>query len=259
MEKKNGSGLAAKSRKRLFKSAFFAILVFASIYLIGREAVDYLTVGSEGAHLKRESLKQEFEEYIRLNEVTAEDYAAVEAFRTEHFLRQLVVIREGEIVLYTGDRGGLFRSGDYDALTMKTTVEADFADGQALVYFGKTDNPALIVGLTFLSALIAILAGIGYFSGIMQADVDYIRKLQKEVAVISRGDFDGHVTIEGDDEIAELARDLDRMRAELKARKTREAEMREYMRSLVDGRGYARRRRSWSSGCPTTFGHRSRL
>lgn len=235
MEKKNGSGLAAKSRKRLFKSAFFAILVFASIYLIGREAVDYLTVGSEGAHLKRESLKQEFEEYIRLNEVTAEDYAAVEAFRTEHFLRQLVVIREGEIVLYTGDRGGLFRSGDYDASTIKTTVEADFADGQALVYFGKTDNPALIVGLTFLSALIAILAGISYFSGTMQADVDYIRKLQKEVAVISRGDFDGHVTIEGDDEIAELARDLDRMRAELKARKTREAEMREAEEKLVLG------------------------
>ena len=235
MKKKNGSGLAAKSRKRLFKSAFFAILVFASIYLIGREAVDYLTVGSEGAHLKRESLKQEFEEYIRLNEVTAEDYAAVEAFRAEYRLRQLVVIRHGEIILYSGSRGGLFRSGDYESLPVRPNVTMDFADGPAEVYFGKTDNPALAVSVSFLAALIAVLTGIGYFSGSMKEDADYIRKLQKEISVISRGDFDGHVTIEGDDEIAELARDLDKIRSELKARKAHEAEMREAEEKLVLG------------------------
>ncbi len=235
MEKKNGSGLAAKSGKRLFKSAFFGILVFISIYLFGREAVDYLTIESEGAQRERESLQQEFEEYIHLHEVTAEDYVSVETFRAEHQLRQLVVIRYGEIILYTGERGGLFRSGDYEKLLAQPTMEVEFADGQAQVYFGRTINSTLIVGLTFLAAVGAILAGIGYFSENIEEDVNYIRKLQKEVAVISRGDFDGHVTIEGEDEIAELARDLDRMRAELKKRKAHEAELREAEEKLVLG------------------------
>ncbi len=103
-------------------------------------------------------LKQEFEEYIHLHEVTAEDYASVETFRAEHQLRQLVVIRYGEIILYTGERGGLFRSGDYEKLLAQPTMEVEFADGQAQVYFGKTINPTLIVGLTFLAAVGAILA-----------------------------------------------------------------------------------------------------
>ena len=236
MEKKRGTGLVAKSRRRLAKSIIFGLCVFISLYWFGKEAVTHLTVGSEEAFHSRESLKKEFQTYVHLHTVAADDYASVEAFRMEHALRQIIVIRHGEIILFVGERGGLFRSADdYEAEELQPTAEIQFSDGSALVYFGKTDNPVLLIGVSFLAAILAIVAGIGYFSMTTKEDVDYIRKLQREVSVISGGDFDGRVTIEGEDEIAQLARDLDRMRAELKERKAKEAELREAEAKLVLG------------------------
>ena len=235
MGKTHGTGLVAKSRKRFAKSIVVGLCVFLCFYWFGKQAVDYLTVGSEEAYLSRDWLKRELETYIRLHAVAANDYASVEAFRTKHALRQIIVERHGEIIVYAGERGGLFRSADYENFVIQPTVEVRFMDGPAGVYFGKTDNPVLSVGISFLGAILAILAGIGYFSAAMREDVDYIRKLQHEVSVISRGNFDGRVTVEGEDEIAQFARDLDRMRTELKERKVREAELRKAEANLVLG------------------------
>ena len=235
MGKTHRTGLVAKSRRRLAKSIVFGLCVFLCFYWFGKKAVDYLTVGSEEASLSRDWLTHEFETYVRLKAVAANDYASIEAFRTERALRQIVVQRHGRILLYAGERGGLFRSGDYEEFSMKPSVEVRFADGPAEVYFGNGDNPALSIGISFLAAILAMLAGIGCFSEAMREDVECIRKLQKEVAVISRGDYDGRVTVEGKDEIAQLARDLDRMRADLKERREKEAELRDAEKKLVLG------------------------
>ena len=235
MGRTSGTGLIAKSRRRLAKSIIFGLCVFLCFYWFGKRVVDYLTVASEEAYLAREWLKQELETYNRQQRVAANDYASIEAFRTKHALRQIIIERHGKIILYAGERGGLFHDADYETFEIRPTMEVRFADGPAEVYFGKTDNPVLNVGISFLGAILAILAGIIYFSENTREDVDYIRKLQNEVSVISGGNFDGHVSVEGEDEIAQLARDLDRMRTELKERKVREAELRKAEANLVLG------------------------
>ena len=83
MGKTHRTGLVAKSRRRLANSIVFGLCVFLCFYWFGKKAVDYLTVGSEEAYLSRDWLTHEFETYVRLKAVAANDYASIEAFRTE--------------------------------------------------------------------------------------------------------------------------------------------------------------------------------
>lgn len=55
----------------------------------------------------------------------------------------------------------------------------------------------------------------GIFSYEMQEDLKYIQCLKEEVDVISKGNLQEHVTVIGNDELAQLAGGLERMRQTL--------------------------------------------
>lgn len=83
--------------------------------------------------------------------------------------------------------------------------------------------------------MLGFAACLGVFIQGMQEDVRYIRCLQREVAVISRGNLEEKVTIQGEDELAQLARGLDSMRQELKEHEQTEKELRAAQEKLVVG------------------------
>ena len=83
--------------------------------------------------------------------------------------------------------------------------------------------------------MLGFAACLGVFIQGMQEDVRYIQCLQREVAVISLGNLEEKVTIQGEDELAQLARGLDSMRQELKEHEQTEKELRAAQEKLVVG------------------------
>ena len=75
----------------------------------------------------------------------------------------------------------------------------------------------------------------GIFSYEMQEDLKYIQCLKEEVDVISKGNLQEHVTVTGNDELAQLAGGLERMRQTLIQKEQSEQELRAAQEKLVLG------------------------
>ena len=89
--------------------------------------------------------------------------------------------------------------------------------------------------LMVFSVVLGVAACIGIVVSGMYENVKYIQCLMKEVNIISRGNLQGNVTVQGTDEIAQLASGLEHMRQTLVKKEQIEYDLKSAQEKLVLG------------------------
>ena len=110
-----------------------------------------------------------------------------------------------------------------------------FADGDADVYISTGFNVKYYHALLAVSVASEFAACLGIVISGMKTNVAYIQRLEKEVDAIKRGNLQEIVTVEGKDELGQLAYGLDQMRRQLYEKDKMEKELRAAQEKLVLG------------------------
>lgn len=196
----------------LFLAAAVSAVFFAVINTVGDRAIYSFVTNTDYMDRKNVKTVQELQNYITENRVSAGDSEALTEWVKKHPAVMIQIYRNNYIVYDSQYPDADLEKEKYDRYGWVPVYTLSFADGDAeAVLYGFYDyqfsNYALIaeIILAFLLFLGIVMLGI-------RKTIRYILRLSEEIKVLESGGLDCPITVQGKDELAQLAEGLDSMR-----------------------------------------------
>ena len=179
---------------------------------------------------------EELQEYVTQNKLSASDYKMLKKWGTERNIDDFTISR-GKWLLFDISYNGkiMYGSREIPNLTWRMYHRISFKDGTADVYIYEGTADKYFNILMVFSVVLGVAVCIGIVVSGMYENVKYIQCLMKEVNIISRGNLQGNVTVQGTDEIAQLASGLEHMRQTLVKKEQIEYDLKSAQEKLVLG------------------------
>ena len=229
------SSIRARLGRLLAAAALVAGLCFLGLYLGGSRLLEGYLTSEDFLQRQDQRYLGSLEAYIQAESVTAWDADKLTQWVYGQPAVSIQVVRDG-VVTYDSlfpnvdfsaysTAGQTYEWGDYHELT--------FADGPATVwlygyYYYQYDARLLVLALvlSFLVFLGVVMAG-------LQGTITYIRQLSREIGVMEGGTLNAPITIQGRDELTDLALSLDAMRDSFRRQGERERELTQANQRMV--------------------------
>ena len=229
------SSIRARLGRLLAAAALVGGLCFLGLYLGGGHLLEGYLTSEDFLRRQDQRYLSSLEAYIQAESVTAWDADKLTRWVYGQPAVSIQVVRDG-VVTYdsfypnadfsaNSTAGQTYEWGDYHQLT--------FADGPATVwlygyYYYQYDARLLVAALvlSFLVFLGIVMAG-------LQGTIAYIRQLSREIGVMEGGTLDAPITIQGRDELTDLALSLDAMRDSFRRQGERERELTQANQRMV--------------------------
>lgn len=211
-------------------AAFFSIVDMAGNYMI----TEYLDT-TDFAERKEMEQAEDLQEYVTEHRISSEDIDELSTWVNEQRNSTIQVFQDG-LIIYDSDypeEAGTWKITDSGYYEREGSYAIELEDGPVFVsiygfYTYRFYIYAFVVELILSAVLfvLIVLAGI-------QRKIRYIRTLHEEIKLLEGGGLDYRITVNGKDELAELAVGLDSMRQSLKEQIEEEARLMDEHRKLV--------------------------
>lgn len=228
--------LTGKMVKRLLCSLFAGLFVFFVFYIGSYQKLKVYFFNTGYFYQAEVERVENFQKFVKDNRISTSDSTKIRKWVEERNIREFMISRENYLLFDISYEGEILPGGKKISNTRwKNYHLVTFHDGNAYVYVYEGAAEKYYRILLTVAVFLGLSTCLGIFVSGMQMDVKYIQRLQKEVEIISGGNLEAQVTIEGQDELAGLAAGLDRMRMTLKKKEQTENELRMAQKKLVLG------------------------
>ena len=215
--------LDAKMMYMLLLSLLVAGAVFLTAYGLGTLLLDKIYMSPESVAARQAEIYSDFSRYVKANRVSGSDENAVANWPGNDEYTTILIYRDEDLPTMASSpaMGGaaysnanrLQYASEYGRL-----YSMRFADGIYHIAIGDSSQ----VREDTLNRILAVILGAVSFLGVM---LWYVRRLTRRVIRLSReadvigdGDLEAPITLQGEDELAQLAHEVDSMRHSVIAR-----------------------------------------
>lgn len=218
-------------------SLFIAVLAFGLFYVLGNSLLDHTVYGESFSEKMADRQFQQLQSYVEKESVTVDRLSRLNAWCSRGSGVYLTVYRDGTLIYESPVvRDQTFDPDDFDPLEENAEREyaLTFADGtetQAFLYYFASD--AFYFWMIGVSGLLAFAVFSLCFVSLVHRKLRYIQKLKKELDILAGGDLSYAVTVQGKDELSELAAGIDEMRCSIVKHQRAEDEIRSANSQLV--------------------------
>ena len=196
----------------LLLSALCAGAVYLLTYSLGSWALQELYMSPEARSARQAEIYSEFYRYVTDNHINGDNADAVTAWTREHPYVSIQVYADEELSGRTANAPGQTSARRSYAVAYGRLYPMRFADGLYRVAISDTSN----VREDNINRLLSVVLGSVAFIAIM---LWYVRRLSRRIIRLSReadvigaGDLEAPITVQGEDELATLAGEMDAMR-----------------------------------------------
>lgn len=228
--------LTGKMVRRLVRGLLAGLFIMGLLYFGGKGCLQQFFFDTGYIYKREIKRADELQDYVDKKSLKATDYKQLKQWAVQRNIREFTVSRD-KWLLFDVSYDGILTPGSREItdFAWKIFHKIKFADGNADVYLYEGFADKYYDILAGVSVIVGFAVCIGIFSYEMQEDLKYIQCLKEEVDVISKGNLQEHVTVTGNDELAQLAGGLEIMRQTLIQREQSEQELRAAQEKLVLG------------------------
>lgn len=218
-------------------SLFAAALSFALFFSLGNALLDHTVYGERFSDLMSNRQFRQLQSYVEREKITTDQLSRLNAWCSRGKGVYLTVYRDGGLIYESPvAEDADFDPEEFDIIAEDAEREyaLTFADGvttQAFLYYFASD--AFYFWMIGVSGLLAFAVFSFCFVSLVHRKLRYIQKLKKELDILAGGDLSYTVTVQGQDELSELASGIDEMRRSILRHQQAEDEMRSANSQLV--------------------------
>lgn len=206
-------GLRARFTLTLIVSTLVCGLIFMVFYnVFDSFLTDYFEQSSFlEAHIRKQG--ENLQEFINENEISSKDLQLLKKWEKKQPLILLELYRDGECIyssFYDVPENDFQNKLDAEDKDHIVTVRLTDTETMAVLYSDFTYQ-YYVIG-TAVSTVLAMFLFILVFLRSNQKLIRYICRLNEEVQILEGGNLEYQVSVEGNDEITDLAKSMNRMR-----------------------------------------------
>ena len=230
-------GLRAKFGISLLISGLICGVLFGILYFVSEALItDHFAKSDfEEAHMKRQG--ENLQEYIDKNGITSKDLSKLKSWEKKQPII-LLELYENKDCIYSSfyqmantPVGMVPKSDAFDDWNNKVSIKLSDKVVTAVLYSDFTYQ-YYVLGTAFAFAISLALFVI-IFLWNNRKMIKYICKLNNEVQILEGGNLEYEVSIEGNDEITDLAKSMNRMRESLQEQMNTEQQLYQANRRLI--------------------------
>ena len=206
----------------LLLSLLLAAAVYLTVYGLGTLLLNRIYLSPESVAARQAEIYSEFSAYVNANHVSGSDEAAVANWPGKDAYTTILIYQDEDLTPVGGRPGNMPANSGAGRLQYASEYgrlyPMRFADGVYHIAIGDSSQ----VREDTLNRLIAVVMGAVSFLLVM---LWFIRRLTRRVIRLSReadaigdGDLDAPITLQGEDELSQLAQEVDAMRHSVIAR-----------------------------------------
>lgn len=204
-----------------------SLLLFALLQAVSAHILHDYCKRPSVVEKNAEEIQQKLQKYIDGRQLRRGQASALEAWVEKRELTDLIVY-DGEQVLYRSN--ALLSPG-----TDGPDAKLKFADGTAHVEFRDLFEHRYKDWITYVNLFIFFMAFALSMGHLVLVKVRYIYKLKDEIELLKGGALDYPLSIEGSDELAELAEETDEMRKAFLERERYTEQLQKASKELMTG------------------------
>ena len=234
--KKISDSLSAQLLCGVFISLLAAVAAAVFSFAVGSALLDHTVYGRPFAQKMADKQFDDLQEYVTAQQITTENISQLNAWCHQGRKIYLVIYRDGQLLFAPSKSGEVPEADDWsmDEEDSESQYDLTLSDGSsvyAFLYYYAGD--AFYLGITILSALIAFAVFSVCFVSLIHRKLAYVKKLKDELDILSGGALEYPVTVQGEDELGQLAYGIDQMRCSILAHQRTEEMARSANSQLV--------------------------
>ncbi len=221
----------------LLVSFFAAAALFFVLTILGDELTYQYLKDSRRIEAKNNAAIGQLQEYVEAENIAADDEEALFRWEMKEKVIFLEVYREDQILYSSFDPDAeavsVLSIGSNEYFDFDHYYTLRFADGDAEVYLYGSHQHKVYQGVQILEFALSFLAFIIIFLIGIHRIIRYICKLRDEIEILEGGNLDYEITVQGKNELSELASSLNSMRASFSEQIKTEISLRKENKDLV--------------------------
>ena len=234
--KKISGSLSAQLLCGVLASLGMALLTFFLVLELGNTLLDHTVYGQPFAYKAADKQFDELQKYVASQKITPENIRRLNAWCRQERKVNLSVYIDEQIVFassYLEQTPNLdeWEIQDEDPENLYELTFSDETAAQVFLYYYAGD--AFYFGIAVLSVLAAFLVFSVCFIFLIHRKLLYVKKLKEELDILSGGSLEYPVTVQGTDELGQLAYGIDQMRRSILAHQRTEERNRSANSQLV--------------------------
>lgn len=129
--------------------------------------------------------------------------------------------------------GSYLTEDDIDFVTYEKSATVKFKDQKAIVYIESYSNAKFLIPYLIIMVLISLFIFLLPILRYVAKKMNYINKINEDIDIIASGNLGHEIVLKGNDEITNLASEIDHLRNSLVSNIEKEQETREKNRELI--------------------------
>lgn len=228
----NPYGLRIRFVLTIVGAAVACILLFFLLYSISDYCLTNYLETSNYESIQIQQQGQSLQNFINANGVSTQNLTLLKKWES----RQPVILLElydGEACIYSSIYD--FPNGNYinPGFPEDHTVTISLTDKTVTAALYSDFSYQLYLGATALSFILCMIVFVLIFVHSNQKLISYICRLNAEVQILEGGNLEYAVSVEGNDEITDLAKSMNRMRTSIAQQMETEQQLHEANRQLI--------------------------
>ncbi|MCQ2452193.1 MAG: HAMP domain-containing histidine kinase [Oscillospiraceae bacterium] len=180
------------------------------------------------------SQKRLLQNYIKRQHISSSELSKLEAWEQRHPITVMNIYSEGERV-YCSQKT-IYQSSMTavsDALVSNHTFPLELSDKTVTLILYTDYSYQFYLFSSFFAMILAFVLYIFIFMKSSRKQIRYIHRLNDEVQILEGGNLDYTVTVQGNDEITDLANSMNRMRLSFQQQMETEQQLRQANQRLI--------------------------
>ena len=188
-----------------------AALLFGLLQLGTHMAIEHYCAQPQVIAAHEAATAQQLQAYVTEHSIALSDLSVLDGWTP---MQELV-----EVSIFTGEQQGYHTcKAEHDGLAAMTPYTIQFADGTATAYINDLFEHRYTDRATLVDLMLFFLCFVGIMVVLIQKKVAVIKRLEREIRILEGGDLEYAITVQGQDELGELAQGVEDMRKAILSR-----------------------------------------
>ncbi len=233
MNSRRPYGLRLRFVTSLILSAAVGIILYNVLYYSAVSGFENYVANSSFEKNHAEKMGKSLQKYVDKNQISSKDVDKISEWEKKKPVILLEIYKDNKYLYSSFHTEDSLEDNEVISYDSDSSITLHLTDADVVAVMYSDFTYRYYVAIMVVSMILSVIVFILLFLGTNRKMIRYIRRLNEEVGMLEAGNLEFPVTEEGNDELTDLAKSMNRMRVSFQQQMEEEQRLHDMNKTLI--------------------------